>query len=540
MPDVLTESDLFLNLDPSVLLTQPEPADKRPSSSQGWSSQLLSEPPSTEAPRAAVTEIPHLEDDTGLELDLGEDGMPLESGAPPEQPTEHDVSVEVGRDAPAPRPAEDDLYSDDRMPEEEFALGDDNAPLEKSSVAGTNDNLDSILRQEGDLAMGEAEELDRPMAEESTILAHDEGENQPEVQEEIQEKGQEERRSMRESASPLSSARSSVVRELEGAFMGEDVTEETRQPRQRAKRRKVVQPDANTMISSRELKEMQTDRSAILRPASILPRDPLLLRLMLMQKSGGFVSEAMSGGLDLAWAPELRNMLSLDNVRATGQLKRKREGSVGTTVSEQIPQPELDIQEDTAVMEEGIIDTGDTTAHMESEINIPADSSPRREEPLHETRSPSAAPPAEEAEFPAPAEMAMPSPPQEELDTGAPIPIGPISLGTQRAVHVLREQFSNQGAGPSSSPASLRSSPIVFQDLLPEHQASRGDATRLFFEMLVLATKDAVRVEQDDSRNVLGGPLHITAKQGLWGEWAEDQEMGAEASTQEQQVGATA
>jgi len=41
----------------------------------------------------------------------------------------------------------------------------------------------------------------------------------------------------------------------------------------------------------------------------------------------------------------------------------------------------------------------------------------------------------------------------------------------------------------------------------------------MFFEMLVLATKDAIKVEQPV--NELGGPLRIRAKRGLWGQWAE-------------------
>ncbi|EZF34637.1 hypothetical protein H101_01812 [Trichophyton interdigitale H6] len=52
----------------------------------------------------------------------------------------------------------------------------------------------------------------------------------------------------------------------------------------------------------------------------------------------------------------------------------------------------------------------------------------------------------------------------------------------------------------------------------------------MFFEVLVLATKDAVRVEQ--SSKDLGGRLRIKAKQGLWGDWAET-EAGGEIAPQE-------
>ena len=50
----------------------------------------------------------------------------------------------------------------------------------------------------------------------------------------------------------------------------------------------------------------------------------------------------------------------------------------------------------------------------------------------------------------------------------------------------------------------------------------------MFFEMLVLATKDAIKVEQP--ANELGGPLRIRAKRGLWGQWAETGASGELAS----------
>jgi cohesin complex subunit SCC1 len=53
----------------------------------------------------------------------------------------------------------------------------------------------------------------------------------------------------------------------------------------------------------------------------------------------------------------------------------------------------------------------------------------------------------------------------------------------------------------------------------------------MFFETLVLATKDAVKVEQ--GRNTIGGPLRIKAKRELWGSWAETEAGGEVASQQE-------
>ena len=50
----------------------------------------------------------------------------------------------------------------------------------------------------------------------------------------------------------------------------------------------------------------------------------------------------------------------------------------------------------------------------------------------------------------------------------------------------------------------------------------------MFFEVLGLATKDAIKVEQPGS--ALGGPLRIRAKRGLWGQWAETAASGELAS----------
>jgi cohesin complex subunit SCC1 len=88
-------------------------------------------------------------------------------------------------------------------------------------------------------------------------------------------------------------------------------------------------------------------------------------------------------------------------------------------------------------------------------------------------------------------------------------------------VHLLRERF---GAGAEESESERHSNSIVFQDMLPETRTSRADATKMFFEVLVLATKDAIKVEQPGTE--LGGPLRIRAKRGLWGQWAETAASG--------------
>ena len=109
-----------------------------------------------------------------------------------------------------------------------------------------------------------------------------------------------------------------------------------------------------------------------------------------------------------------------------------------------------------------------------------------------------------------------------------PADSGPVSLGTKHAVHILRDIFGEEAA---DNEMIRREKAIVFQDLLPEGRTSKADATKMFFECLVLATKDAVKVEQPDGE--LGGPIRLRAKRGLWGDWAE-REAGGEIANQEQ------
>ena len=51
----------------------------------------------------------------------------------------------------------------------------------------------------------------------------------------------------------------------------------------------------------------------------------------------------------------------------------------------------------------------------------------------------------------------------------------------------------------------------------------------MFFELLVLGTKDAVKVEQESGE--LGLPIRVRGKRGLWGDWAA-REAGGEIASQ--------
>lgn len=478
LPDVLTESDLFMNLDTSSLLLpqslNQEPEGKRPGSVD-FGSQLL---PDSSTQRFGSQEPARLEDHTLVDLDLGEDDTPLG----------HDFSIEVGRDAPAPRPVEEDLFSEEGKLQDvdlPLDLGEDDAPLDKMDVAeDSHDNLDRFVQPD--------DQMD---------LSRD-GEVAVSAPEEHAESRPEETRSQRESPDRFASPRASAEpgEEVNAAQEGDVAVQE----KQRIKRRKVVESDEYTVFTNEVVKKQQEDRSEILKPTSFLPRDPVLLTLMNMQKNGDFVSSVLGESRGRGWAPELRGMLSIDNVRKSGELKRKRDSGVSDLDIEAANAPALELGEDDGAVhvDEGI---GLDTTLQQSQIELEADEGDRH---------------ASEDE----GSGALP---EEHDDTVIhPADSGPVSLATKHAVHLLRDRFGGAAAAEAPSP---QKKSVLFQSLCPEKETSKADATKMFFETLVLATKDAIKVEQNN--DVIGGPLRIKAKRGLWGSWAET-EAGGEIANQ--------
>lgn len=498
LPDVLTESDLFMNLDTSLLLPQPlnlEPEGKRPESSMDFMSQLL---PGSSTQRYASQEPARLEDHTLVDLDLGEDDTPLGG---------HDFSIEVGRDAPAPRPVGEDLFSEDGKFNDvdlPLDLGEDDAPLDKMDLGedGPHDNLDNFLQQQDEMDVSGDGEQAAPVSKEPAQSVDEEG------------------RSSRGS-SPLSEHRSDIIEAGDQTY-DETVTRQEEQEEQedvaaqqnqRVKRRKLIEADKDTVLHNHEIKQQQADRSRILKPVSFLPRDPVLLTLMDMQKNGDFVSNVMGEGRSRGWAPELRGMLSIEAVRKSGELKRKRDSGISDMDIEAANVPALELGE-----EEGFVpvDEGvgmDTTLNARSEIEFPGDEEDRARSP-HQSD-----------------DEGMGQPLDNIDDTIVhPADSGPVSAGTKHAVHILRERFGGDAAAENLSQQKKAS--VLFQDLLPERETSKADATKMFFEVLVLATKDAVKVEQNT--DTIGAPLRIRGKRALWGSWAETQAEGeiANQSTQ--------
>jgi cohesin complex subunit SCC1 len=469
LPDTLTELDLLAPLpDPDLLLREPTDALGMDTTMLDFdTTQMLpeSQTPAQKAPRTTL----QFDDDDDLGLDLGMDPEP---------------SIEIGRRAATPA-------------NDEFTMLDDNAgipgfedtTIRESSVAKPfgEDNDETILPMDDDYPIGDVDDI---RADNAAALARVDAARE------------------QRSESPLSDADPTVIQAQQ----------------QRVKRRRVIGPDTETEIENSQIKRQQEDRSAITRAPQSLPRDPLLLQLMEMQRSGGFVSNIMGDGRMQGWAPELRGVLSIEVIRRAGE-KRKRDSGVADleTASERQETPRLDLPEDDEGFQAGAGADfgGETTLHsdvhgalLSEGLQAPAD-----EQTLQED---------DQEDFAA-------SPGQAFDVTEAPLlhpsQSGPVSLGTKTTVHLLRQHFAPDypvSATEPPSPSQRTKTEAFFTDLCPEATTSKQDATKLFFEMLVLGTKDAIKVDQ--STEELGGPIRVRGKRGLWGDWAEmgeSQALGA-------------
>ncbi|CAL3973275.1 unnamed protein product [Diplocarpon coronariae] len=446
-------------------------------------------------------------DDLDLGLDFGLDFDDLD-------PKAVDRSVEIGRDAPEARAPEDDLLSelDVQLPAKENSFGGERASSLNLDFGGgdfANDDTIRMADDDGDINM-----LNLGDAPDGTLDAP------PLIRPE------------RISESPLSDIDEVTAAELEAEhlrnepsvlFEPEDEPEESTvlQPAQRARKLKTLRPDDETMIPNSQIKDQQQQHDKILKPQSSLPRDPELLALIEMQKNGHFVSNIMGEGRSAGWAPELRGLLSLAAVRKTSERKRKRDSGVADVESgeEQAPNksPRLDLGEEdnlAAGLDDGGVDGDNTVIAADGTIiEMVADEGfMRQDEFEHE-----------------PSAGLSPAPNFDETTAPLvhPADSGPVSLGTKHAVHLLRDRF---GTDAADSPDKRKNASVLFQDLLPETMTSKADATKMFFEVLVLATKDAVKVEQQEA--LLGGPIRIRGKRGLWGDWAE-REAGGEIAGDE-------
>ncbi|KAL4806464.1 Rec8 like protein-domain-containing protein [Aspergillus unguis] len=471
LPDVLTESDLFMNLDSSLLMPQPlslELDGKRPGPSMDFGSQLFGD---NGMRRSASQEPARLEDPGDLDLDLGLDDTDLN--------LTQDFSMEVGRDAPAPRPMEEE-FSDNEVKLNDvdgldLDLGEDDVPLPMNF--GADDLQDNFLPPDEPMDLGD-----------DTVVA-DQGVAD----------GDDERFERESTLTEASDVLERLNAEHGNDFLNEEDAEgddETIQHAQRAKRRKQlpnIEPDKDAEFKGNSYFRVQQEQlSGSLKPATFLPRDPVLLTLMNMQKNGDFVSNVMGGGRGRGWAPELRDLLSFDTVKKAGELKRKRDSGISDMDVDAATAPALEIEEEAIVtVDEGV--GLESTLHQHSEIEFPGDD----EEQLRLSDDEGIQQPLDDFD-----------------DTIQPVDSSLVSVGTKRAVHVLRDCLGD----------AEQKKAVKFQDLLPEKKSTKADATKMFFEVLVLATKDAVQVEQRPS--AVGGPIKIRGKSSLWGSWAEEDANG--------------
>jgi cohesin complex subunit SCC1 len=512
LPDVLTEGD---NLempplpDASFLFTQTEGASHLSRKHRAGSRDinLQEDFQNSQFLQNSIEKNAFDEDDLALDpmddIDLGLDlGLDIDDNIH----SRIDRSIEIGRDAPAARAAEDDLLS-------EFDL-----QVRAKDMDRTRDHdvtLDLALGHDDGIHMNDDGDIDMfGIGDDVSALP-----SAPLIDR------------ARISESPLSDVNENAVARAENQhnldsalYEPEDETEQsTLIAPARARRQKLIRPDLQTTIPNSQIKEQQANRDKITRPQSFLPRDPELLALIEMQKSGGFVSNIMKEGRSVGWAPELRGLLSLESVRRTGELKRKRDSGIADMDSEAEgphKSPRLELGEDDEELGAGLGGAGlgrdDTVVAADGTImEMPGNDgfAMNQEDDEHNAASPG------------------PNFDETAAPLIHPADSGPVSLGTKHAVHLLRDRFGTEAA---ESPEKRKKASVLFQDLLPEATTSKADATKMFFEVLVLATKDAVKVEQQEG--LLGGPIRVRGKRGLWGAWAE-REAGGEIAEEAPNAG---
>ena len=302
-----------------------------------------------------------LEDEI-LDIDIGEDrDMAVGGGGLDDLITGSD-SMEIGRDAPLGRDIADDLFDDSRM---SLDLGLETPKARESlpPALSFEDDLDLGLDDEN-MGFGRGMDIDFDGGDTTTIQAR-EATTPPPPSATAHEavvaaadaadaagaavSGPEPLPARERSESPLSSVRSSVGRQLsadleheqqqqsgeagDATFQpnedsmrlpSEDV--ETAHANQQASRKRKVLVDPATEIKAKVIKAQQTDRARILQQPSFLPRDPAVLALMSLTRSGGL---AHSMFYPKNMAPELSRLLAPDFVKRMADLKRKRAAGGG-------------------------------------------------------------------------------------------------------------------------------------------------------------------------------------------------------------------
>jgi len=273
------------------------------------------------------------------------------------------------------------------------------------------------------------------------------------------------------------------------------------------------------------MKQVQEDPSVIQREQQFLPRDPHALSLFKLRSSRAtLVNNILFDGRSSEWAPALRGLLTLDPADAmpTPKSHKRKRGDRSREAQEEADEETMNPVAKSPRLDR---DAGDLLAHQDetlmladgSMMDLPADDTAL-------TFRPPLSPQDGDGDAAGAAFDETMAPPVHPADSG------PVSMSTTHAVHMLRDLFGVEAEHDSQKRSQ---SSVLFTDLLPEGRTTKADATRMFFECLVLATKDAVKVEQKKGAG-LGAPFRMRAKRGLWGAWAE-REAGGEMAAEEKQ-----
>ncbi|KAA8899629.1 Rec8 like protein-domain-containing protein [Sphaerosporella brunnea] len=539
LPDVITELDLLLpdpTLDLADLGILPlQPGHQKRNADITLDSDSFVN--SLEQPRGFDGDDLQLEDDI-LDIDIGEDNMNMIGGLEDLMGSD---SLEIGRDAHVPRDIGEDLFSESRM---SLDLGEITPKARESMAPGLGfeeDGLDLGFDDDNN-GFGRGMDID---FEGDTTIQPNEATPVPEATASVREP--EAAAAAAATAEPARERTASVAPTLEMQAPAEEQEEPRAEPgdetfvressrlsseeieemvhvRVQGSRKRKVVIDSVTEIKAKVIKAQQEDRSRILKEPSFLPRDPTVLALMSLTKTGGL---ARSVFYPRNIAPELANLLAPDFVKRMAELKkRKRESAEEQDEARPSPpkQARLELQQEEELVQPELDFGGEMLEEPRDEMmELAGDVSAvpfldQEEEELVMRRSGTTSPQPEivpQGDVTAEGMEAM-GEPVDELTFDAP---QPVSRETRHAVHVLREQF----AEPNPKPV------VRFKELLPPQTTTKVDATKMFFEVLVLATKDAVKVKQSKGF----GEIEIQQKKALWGSWAEEKDEQQVAEEEE-------
>ncbi|CCG82702.1 Cohesin subunit rad21 [Taphrina deformans PYCC 5710] len=302
--------------------------------------------------------------------------------------------------------------------------------------------------------------------------------------------------------SPLADE-STRLDDLEVELAGDAEQQETpRAARQAPRKRKVVE-DSATEISSRTVAANLRDTSGIRKKQRFLDTDPVMLSLMQKSLTGGFANDVFAPpNLN----PAIRSLLAPEFLYRMALLKAKRKRS-SLEDEDRVEAREARLRDESAA---------DLTVQPLSDFEIPDISLP----PIPEDDSELPALITEDMERVSEAglDSALPGPQYATLDPPRSDPIETpqtqteatsqlTSLDTREAVTQIRDSLEGEDS-------------VSFSTL--STGASKAAASELFFQVLLLATKGAISVNQSAAY----GEIAIESRPSLF-------EMSLDSQTQE-------